>query len=216
MSKNRKPLRRNKNKAAVQLVVLVLVIGMALSLAAYYFQSGSGGTQAPVAPAGYAGGSYLDQGNTAYDAGNYPEAIRWYEKAVAAGNTSPGLMTDLGTAYYYKRPSDPDKALEYYDRALEAEPNFPNALFNSGVVLRDGKGQPEEAIAIWEKLLPTLPAGAQADKVKATIQETKALLAQAPAPATVPATSGAPASAPAPGGAASPNGGSRLSGGFGR
>lgn len=229
MGKYRKPARSKKQTKAVQLVVLVLVAGMALSLAAYYFQSSGGSTPVPSAPAaGYAGGGYVDQGNTAYDAGDYPTAIRFYEKAVAAGNNSPGLLTDLGTAYFYKNPSEPDKALEYYARALKVQPNFTNAMFNTGVVLRDGKGQPEAAIATWEKLLASLPAGAQADKVKAIISETKAQLAAAPAPSPstqravgvpaaqgVPAPAQGPAPAPVPSGAA-PQGGSRLSIGFGR
>src|SRR4051812_23601814 len=40
-------------------------------------------------------------GNTYFDAERYPEAIGWYEKAVALDPKNPDASTDLGVSYYY-------------------------------------------------------------------------------------------------------------------
>lgn len=225
MSKKRTS-RKRQNKQG-QVVAVILVAALALGLVGLYL----GSTGQPAAPsAGVGGGAaadrYVDQGNRAYDAGDYPAAIRAYEQALDVRGRDPGVLTDLGTAYFYRTPSDPAKAIEYYDRALAVDPTFPNAMFNKGVVLHQGQGNPAAAISIWEKLVASLPANDPSlARVKALMAEAQAELDQketaAPpasdgaAPAAAPAPSSAPAAVPdtAPGSA---TGGSRLSGGFGR
>jgi cytochrome c-type biogenesis protein CcmH/NrfG len=187
-------------------VALILALAMAVSLVAYYFGStGSAprpqGAGRPVASSGSSlqGDQYVQQGTQAYDAGDYNGAIRAYEQSLTWRGKDPGVLTDLGTAYYYRTPSDPAKAIEYYDRALGIDPGFPNALFNKGLVLFEGQRKPAEALPVWEKLVSLLPANdPSVGKVKAFIAQAQAAL-NAPSATPVPAAPGF-----------------RLSGGFGR
>lgn len=204
----RKPGNRRR-QAQGRLVALIVAGVMALSLVAYYFASfgpapASPGSGSPAAaPSGGAaqGDRFIQDGNRAYDAGDYDGAIRAYEQALPWRGKDPGVLTDLGTAYFYRTPSDPARAASYYDRALAIDPSFPNALFNKGVVLFQGQGDATGAIAVWEKLLTVLPAGDPA------IGKVKDLLAEARASLNAP-------SGPAPLVPQAP--GARLRGGFGR
>lgn len=207
-----------KRQAKGQVVALILVAAMAVSLVAYFGSVGSGpAVPRQVGVSGPAGQAYVDEGNRAYDAGDYAGAIRAYEKALPQRGQDPALLTDLGTAYFYKTPSDPVRATVYYDQALAVDPQFPNALFNKGIVLMQGLGKPAEAIPVLEKLLSFLsPNDPQTARVKESIARAKAATAS---PATVP--SGQPTSPSAPGQVpqvAPPPavGGSRLATGFGR
>lgn len=211
----RKPPAKQKRQARGRLIAVVLAGLMALSLAAYYFQAaGPSATQVPSGPAGgpETGERYVQEGNRVYDAGDYAAAIRWYEKALPWRGQDPAVLTDLGTAYFYRRPSDPRKAIEYYDRALAVDPAFANALFNKGIVLWHGLNDPKAAIPVWERLLAALPAN---DPAKAKVQESLAAAKEAAGQRSAPpsASSSAPA-ATAPSPAAAP--GSKLSSGFGR
>ena len=206
---------KKKRRARGQLIALALAGLMALSLAAYYFQAA--GPSAVPAPAGAAGGGeagerYVQEGNRAYDAGDYAAAIRWYEKSLPWRGQDPGVLTDLGTAYFYRRPSNPRRAIEYYDRALAVDPSFVNALFNKGIVLWHGLNDPAAAIPVWEKLLAALPPNDPAhEKVRQSLAAAKEAARQTPAQtSTSPPTP--PSTAPSPG---TPSG-SKLSSGFGR
>ncbi len=192
---------RNRRQGRGQVIALVLVGAMAVSLVAYYFGSvGSGSTSRPTGAAGDpgAGDRYVEEGNRAYDAGDYEAAIRSYERALPWRGKDPAVLTDLGTAYFYRRPPDPAKAISYYDQALAVDSTFRNALFNKGIVLSEGQGKAAEAVEVWEKLLFVLgPADPQAARVKQLIAEARTR-------------------ATSPGAVSGSGARSRLSGGFGR
>lgn len=222
VGKKKRASQKRKNWQG-QVLAVILAAAMLVSLVGLYL--GSSG-QSVTPSAGVAGGAtadrFVDQGNRAYDAGNYAAAIRAYEQAVASGrDRDPGVLTDLGTAYFYRTPSDPVKAIEYYDRALAVAPDFPNAQFNKGIVLYQGQRKLAEAISVWEKLMTSLPANDPSlPRVKGLIAEAQAELARTQAPASAAPAGGSPVpAAPAPSSppaAPGAQGGSRLSGGFGR
>lgn len=206
-------ISRKKRQTQVQVVALILAVAMAAGLIYLFAGEALTRQQGGSVSGGLAQAEqYIQQGNQAYDSGDYNGAIRFYERALPARGKDPGLLTDLGTAYFYRTPSNPTKAIEYYDRALASDPTFPNALFNKGIVLSDALGKTAEALAVWEKLESQLPAGdPQAAKVKQYIAQAKAAL-KTPPPAQAPVQ--APSTLPSP--APLTGTGSRLSGSFGR
>jgi len=113
-------------------------------------------------------------GNLYYDQKSWSEAIRYYQQALDIRPDDADVRTDMGTAYYYS--GFPDKAIEQFNQVLKKSPNYPNTLFNLGIVRRDVYKDSAGALAAWEKLLnnnPNLPPD-QVQKVQGVIAETKA------------------------------------------
>ena len=90
-------------------------------------------------------------GNLYYDGQAYPQAIEYYNKALAIDPKNPDVLTDLGTAYWYT--GDADKALAEFDKSLAIRPNHPGTMFNVGIVMWQGKKDPKGAVVVWEQLL---------------------------------------------------------------
>ncbi len=61
-----------------------------------------------------------------FDAEQYPQAIAWYEQAIALNPKDTNVSTDLGVAYYYT--NQPDRALAQFDQSLKNDPNHIKTL----------------------------------------------------------------------------------------
>jgi len=112
-------------------------------------------------------------GNVYYDHKFWSEAIRYYQQALDIRPDDIDVRTDMGTAYFYS--GFPDKAIEQFNQVLKKSPNYPNTLFNLGIVRRDAYKDNTAALAAWDKLLknnPNLPPD-QVQKVQSVIAETK-------------------------------------------
>jgi cytochrome c-type biogenesis protein CcmH/NrfG len=112
-------------------------------------------------------------GNLYYDHQAWPEAIRYYQQALDIRPGDPDVRTDMATAYYYS--GFPDKAIDQFNQVLKKFPNYPNTLFNLGIVRRDAYKDTAGALAAWEKLLknnPNLPPD-QVQKVQSAIAGAK-------------------------------------------
>lgn len=94
-------------------------------------------------------------GNLYYDLGQYEKAITAYRESLKLQPNDAGIETDLATCFHYL--GQHAKALEILDKVLGYSPNFPQALFNKGVVLIDGDNNIRDGIAVWENLLRTDP-----------------------------------------------------------
>ncbi len=70
--------------------------------------------------------------NLYHDAGIWPEAASYYERAVAVSPTNPDLLTDLGICYRGMREFD--RALESFDKAQKIDSSHWQSLFNTVVV----------------------------------------------------------------------------------
>jgi cytochrome c-type biogenesis protein CcmH/NrfG len=110
-------------------------------------------------------------GNLYYDGQAYPQAIEYYEKALAVQPGNPDVRTDLGTAYWYT--GNADKAIASFNKALELRPTHPGTLFNLGIVEWQGKNDPKAAVKAWEKLLASNPDYPQKDQVQSLIERAK-------------------------------------------
>lgn len=88
----------------------------------------------------------------------------------AASNLRPGLPVDdmaPSLARYYASTGDPDRALEYFERALAtaAEDSVPGLVFGLAEVY-EAQGNCEEAIGRFNSYLDRLPDGEHADEAK--------------------------------------------------
>ena len=110
-------------------------------------------------------------GNLYYDGQAYPQAIEYYEKALALQPDNADVRTDLGTAYWYT--GNADKAIASFEKVLAIRPNNAPTLFNLGIVRWQGKKDPKGAIVAWEKLLQTNPDYPQKDQVQMLIERAK-------------------------------------------
>lgn len=218
MGKAKGKSRTKRRGNGGQTVALLVVVVMILGIGAYYVIPKDtpqlGGGQA-ANQGGGAGLTLIDQGNAAYDNGDYVAAIGYYEKAVQQRPSDVNVMVDLGTAYYYKRPSDPGRAVYYYDKAIQVDPKFPNAHFNRAIVLSsisDYVG----AVESLNNLLKIVSTGPQADKARQMLKEFEPLARAAQSKATSAPPAGATNQAPSQGPAVPPSAGTRspLSGGF--
>jgi len=112
-------------------------------------------------------------GNVYYDHKFWSEAIRYYQQSLDIRPDDNDVRTDMGTAYFYS--GFPDKAIEQFNQVLKKSPNYPNTLFNLGIVRRVAYIDNAGALAAWEKILknnPNLPPD-QVQKVQGVIAETK-------------------------------------------
>ncbi len=110
-------------------------------------------------------------GNLYYDGQAYPQAIKYYEKALTIEPNNADVRTDLGTSYWYT--GDADHAIASFEKALAIRPNHPQTLFNLGIVKWQGKKDAKGAVVVWEKLLQTNPDYPQKDQVQMLIERAK-------------------------------------------
>ena len=72
------------------------------------------------------------KGRSAMGKGNYDEAIFLFEKALKTSPNDPGILTDLGIAYYKK--DDLEKASGYFGRAKSLDPTYSKAYLYQGMI----------------------------------------------------------------------------------
>lgn len=70
----------------------------------------------------------FEEGNQAYDQGNYELAVEHYTAILEEGQTSAAVHYNLGNAYY--RLNDVANSIYHYEKALQLEPGDPDVLNN--------------------------------------------------------------------------------------
>jgi tetratricopeptide (TPR) repeat protein len=116
-------------------------------------------------------GAAVQLGNTYFDAERYPEAINWYEKALAIDPKNADASTDLGVSYYYT--NQPDKALAQFDRSLKIDANHAKTLLNVGIVRAFGKQDLAGATKAWEQVIALDPNGPEGQAAKRALDTLK-------------------------------------------
>ena len=103
-------------------------------------------------------------GDLYYDAGKYPEAIKWYQESLALNPKDVNVSTDLGVSYYYN--NDPDRAVEQLEASLKIDPSHAKTLLNLGVVRAFGKRDLKGATEAWQHLVEVAPQSPEGQQAK--------------------------------------------------
>jgi len=117
----------------------------------------------------------VELGNRLYDAGQYAEAVTYYQQAWSLDPTNVGVSTDLGTALWYL--GRPDDAIQQFERSLALDPGHAQTLFNLGIVRRDGKQDLKGAVEAWERLRALNPSSAEAQRAGTLIEQARQRMA---------------------------------------
>jgi cytochrome c-type biogenesis protein CcmH/NrfG len=111
-------------------------------------------------------------GNAYYDQHDYDNAVRYYRRYLDLRPVDVNVRTDMGTAIWYS--GNPDGAISQFETALRFQPDYPNTLFNLGIVKWQGKHDREGALQSWRRLLTTHPEYPDRHKVEELIQKVQA------------------------------------------
>ena len=115
--------------------------------------------------------SLVKLGNLFYDGQQFPNAIGYYERALAIHPENPDVRTDMGTAYWYM--GNADKAVAAMETSLKYRPGHPQTLFNLGWVRWQGKADAKGAVEAWQQLLKANPDYPQKEQVEQYIAKAK-------------------------------------------
>jgi cytochrome c-type biogenesis protein CcmH/NrfG len=115
--------------------------------------------------------SLVKLGNVFYDGQQFPNAIQYYERALALHPENPDVRTDMGTAYWYT--GNADKAVAAMETSLKYRPGHPQTLFNLGWVRWQGKSDAKGAVEAWQQLLKSNPDYPQKQQVEQYIAKAK-------------------------------------------
>jgi len=102
---------------------------------------------------------------------NFAEAAKWYRQAVAADGKNVDLRNYLGESLF--QANQIDESLAVFRETLTLFPSHPEALFDYGYILLQGKNDAKGAIESWETLVKTNPNFDQIDRVKQLIEAVK-------------------------------------------
>ena len=102
--------------------------------------------------------------------GNYDSAIKSLQHALEVQPDSPGLFTDLGSAYFLRaesadRPIDYGNAIETLGKALAKSPDDPIALFNRALAC-ERMFLYTQAVDDWEHYLRIDPRGEWSEEAR--------------------------------------------------
>jgi Flp pilus assembly protein TadD len=107
----------------------------------------------------------LQLGNMYMDAAKFPQAVDYYERALAL-REDPAVRTDLGICY--KQAGQLDKSVDAFRKVSEEAPDQWQALFNEAIVLGELK-RFDEARAVTAKLKQMRPDDPQVQKLETAL-----------------------------------------------
>lgn len=113
-------------------------------------------------------------GNLYYDLGEYDKAVDYYRRSLNIQPGDPHVETDLATCLYYLGRYD--EALEILDAVIKKRPDFPQALYNKGIVLIHGNNDIQGGIAVWEHLMETDLEPAKRAELEQSIRQLKSIV----------------------------------------
>ncbi|MFM8535916.1 MAG: tetratricopeptide repeat protein [Acidimicrobiia bacterium] len=115
-------------------------------------------------------------GNMFFDGEQYPQAITWYEQALALNPADTNVSTDLGVAYYYTNQAD--RALAQFDQSLKNDPKHVKTLLNVGIVRAFGKQDLAGAGQAWQTVVDLSPDSPEGQAAKKGLEGIKAAQAK--------------------------------------
>lgn len=109
-------------------------------------------------------------GNTYLNRGDKDGAFEWYGKVNVDKITDPVVIYNVGTMYYNN--SRFSEALVYYQKAVEKQNNFTDALYQLGLTYLNLQKN-AEAISAFEEYLKVDSDSPRADQVRAFLSYLK-------------------------------------------
>ena len=105
--------------------------------------------------------SWFEEGNAAYNEGNFEQAMTTYQNIVDAGMESAALYYNMGNTYY--KMKDYPQAILYYEKALKLDPGDEDIRINLEIANRAVVDKitpiPQSFVARWwNSLKSSLPA----------------------------------------------------------
>jgi Tetratricopeptide repeat len=110
----------------------------------------------------------VELGNLYYDAAKYDQSVAYDKSALALDPANPDVRNDEAAALH-AAGHDLD-ALREVDRVLAERPNFPQALFNRGVIL-GSMGRRSDAVVAYREFLRVAPQDQRAADARTAIKE---------------------------------------------
>lgn len=110
----------------------------------------------------------VELGNLYFDASKFDQAITYYKRALALDPTNPDVRNDQAAALH-ATGHDLD-ALREVNHVLAERPNFPQALFNRGIIL-GSMGRRSDAVVAYREFLRVAPKNDHAADAQAAIKE---------------------------------------------
>jgi tetratricopeptide (TPR) repeat protein len=108
-------------------------------------------------------------GNIQFDQRDFETAAGFYAKALEVNPDDVNTRADRGLALLQLNRID--EAVAELRRAVQINPNHPQALFYLGLVLIEFKNDPQGAAQLWKRLVETTPDFPEIDLVKERIRE---------------------------------------------
>ena len=102
--------------------------------------------------------TFKDQGNNAFKAKNFNEAISFYTKAVDENPTDHTIFGNRSAAHYSLQQWE--QAIEDAQKCIDIKPDWSKGYQRKGMAM-EGKGDLEEAIKLYETGIDKDPANAQ-------------------------------------------------------
>lgn len=99
--------------------------------------------------------SWVQLGHLYFDTDQADKAITAYETSLKYHSGDANLLTDLGVMY--RRIKQPEKAIEWFEKAQALDQVHQPSRFNEGIVRFYDLKDTEGAIASWEELLKINP-----------------------------------------------------------
>lgn len=94
--------------------------------------------------------TFFEQGNAQYEAGDYSEAVRQYQRALASGYASGALYHNMGNAYF--RLDSLGQAIRYYEKAHRLLPADRHLRHNLAIARsRTVDDFPRPPTPVWEQ-----------------------------------------------------------------
>ena len=99
--------------------------------------------------------AWVQLGHLYFDSDQHEKAIAAYTTSLKYHSGDANLLTDLGVMY--RRTGQPEKALEWFDKAQAMDPAHTISRLNEGIVRHFDLGDTAGAIASWEEVLKIDP-----------------------------------------------------------
>jgi hypothetical protein len=110
----------------------------------------------------------VELGNLYFDASKFDQAADYYKRALALDPTNPEVRNDEAAALHAS--GNDLEALREVDRVLAERANFPQALFNRGIIL-GSMGRRSDAVLAYRAFLKMAPKDAHAVDAQTAIKE---------------------------------------------